>query len=248
MIKQFKAAIKPFLPGWFIKLYSKCWRYNKHWEYTKRPIKEAFTRIYQKKEWGSGPGEFFSGPGSVDPSVPAYAEKIKKFIRGKRITTVVDLGCGDFRVGSQIQLPDVKYIGIDVVQPLIQYNQVKYGSDDISFRCLDIIKDELPDAELCLLRQVLQHLSNEEIIQVLQNVHKYEYLVVTEVQPKPSIRIVPNKTKPHDYSTRLSNGSGIYLDCLPFNVKIAEVLLDTELKDYECNRGERLVTFLIHNN
>jgi len=34
---------------------------------------------------------------------------------------------------------------------------------DAQFLCLDIISDELPDGDLCLLREVLQHLSNREM-------------------------------------------------------------------------------------
>ena len=62
----------------------------------------------------------------------SYADVIRAFIRDKGITSVVDLGCGDFRVGSMLQIQGVKYIGVDIVSDLIDSNQDKYGNADTS--------------------------------------------------------------------------------------------------------------------
>jgi SAM-dependent methyltransferase len=83
---------------------------------------------------------------------------------------VVDLGCGDFRVAQLFVNDSIDYTGIDIVAPLIAHNEARFASHNVRFLCLDIISGELPDGDLCLLREVLQHLSNREITLVLQQV------------------------------------------------------------------------------
>ena len=76
-----------------------------------------------------------------------------------------------------------RYIGIDVVPSLIERNRSTFVAN-IEFKCLDIIKDKLPDADLCLIRQVMQHLSNREIVRLLKNTKRYRYVIVAEHQPE----------------------------------------------------------------
>jgi SAM-dependent methyltransferase len=119
--------------------------------------------------WGGiGGNEFFSGQGSLDKFAAPYVEWLTGFIAECGIKTIVDLGCGDFRIGQQIcSAISVKYVGVDIVLDLIAFNQSRYGNATVSFKCVDIIEDELPDGDLCLIRQVLQHLSNAQISRVL---------------------------------------------------------------------------------
>lgn len=249
--KRIKTAVKPYLPKWFINLYSKL--YRKWWlhdvrkYYKKMPIQEVFTQVYKQNIWGGTTGEYFSGPGSIDPTIPEYVRTIKNFIRKNGVTKVIDLGCGDFRVGSKLQMLNIKYVGVDIVQDLVKHNQKVFGNAYVSFICMDITEDNLPDADLCLIREVLQHLSNKEITKVLKNVSKYKYVIVTEHQLLSRIHVVPNKDKPHGPDIRLFENSGVYLECPPFNITIAKVLLDVEKKQYAISKGERLRTFLIQN-
>ena len=74
---------------------------------------------------------------------------------------VIDLGCGDFVIGSKLRSACGKYIAVDIFDDLINYNKVKYSDLQVDFKTLDITKDELPEADICFLRTVLQHLSNE---------------------------------------------------------------------------------------
>lgn len=213
--------------------------------YENLSVKEVFTKIYKNNMWGGVKGEYFSGPGSLDPSVVKYTNIIKNFIIKHKIIKVVDLGCGDFRVGRQIIISGMHYIGTDIVKPLVDHNKLMYSNENISFLCLDIIKDELPEGQLCLIRQVLQHLSNQEIVKILKKIKQYQYVIITEHMPDPLRKIIPNKDKPHGPDIRILYDSGVYLDLFPFNVKISKILLDTEIKDYSLCKGERLRTFLV---
>jgi hypothetical protein len=98
----------------------------------------------------------------------------------------------------------------------------------------------LPDGDLCLVRQVLQHLSNAEISKVLENVRKYKYLIVTEHYPNPVIKMKPNLDIPHGPTVRLRYDSAVVLDKPPFNLKNTQLLLDVEAEE-----ETRIKTFLV---
>ena len=129
---------------------------------------EVFRRIYADGLWGSvsDPNErFFSGPGTHDANfVATYCDAVEKFALARPEKLVaVDLGCGDFTVGSRIRPLFSKYIACDVVGPLIQRNEERFATLDVDFRVLDVTADPLPPADVVILRQVLQHLSNQQI-------------------------------------------------------------------------------------
>src|SRR3984885_7627401 len=68
-------------------------------------VKEAFTTIYSDALWGKSAttgGDFFSGSGSHQPNVVAtYVTAVKAFLESLDTKpSAVDLGCGDFSVGS----------------------------------------------------------------------------------------------------------------------------------------------------
>jgi hypothetical protein len=69
-----------------------------------------------------------------------------------RPLTIVDLGCGDFQVGHALTtwLPDLIYIGCDIVPELIEHHTHTYASERIRFCQLDIITDALPEGDVIL--------------------------------------------------------------------------------------------------
>ena len=183
--------------------------------------KEVFTDIYLNNRWGGEPGTFSSGGGSAIGAIVApYVTCIRKHLTelGADRLSVVDLGCGDFAVGRQLADECGRYIGVDVVEDLIRHNDSTYGTDRISFQCLDIIEDPLPPGDICFLRQVLQHLSNDQIRRILPKLDRYRWTFVTEHQPSASQLDRPNLDKPHDGNIRIHQRSGVYLDQPPFHV------------------------------
>ena len=182
---------------------------------------EVFSNVYRKNLWrkqfSTGGYKFYSGKGSDEQYAVPYAECIRSFYADNDILSVIDLGCGDFRVGAQFVDVCNHYTGIDCVKELVRYNEQNFGNDKINFLCLDITKDDLPNADLCLIRQVLQHLSNDDIKKVLEKCQKYRYVIVTE-HLLNHLRQDPNLDKEHGLHTRLFFGSGVYLNKEPFNI------------------------------
>lgn len=238
-----RSLLRRIVPARVINLY---WRVQRRTN-SKRSVQEVFTEVYERNLWGGAKGEYCSGAGSDESHAMQYAQMVRAFIREKGVRTVVDLGCGDFQVGSRLQMEGVRYIGVDVVEGLINRNQQLYGNTNISFKCVDITSGELPDGELCLIRQVLQHLSNEQIGSILRKAGKFKYVLVTEHYPAPTVNAVPNKDKPHGGDTRIINDSGVYLDKPPFNKSISRLLLEVDAGYWLKKRGETHRTYLIEN-
>jgi ubiquinone/menaquinone biosynthesis C-methylase UbiE len=223
----FRSLVSKITPD-RIKLMRKRWEWKgirKH--YSELPVQEVFSQIYRTKAWGEADGEkYCSGFGSDQEFATPYVGLIARFVRDRQVRNLVDLGCGDFRVGRQIwnACPEIRYTGVDVVPDLIAYNQSRFGSDNVQFRCADLLTGDLPDADLCLIRQVLQHLSNQEVLHALHRARKYKYVLLTEeIYTGPGKRL--NCDKPHGPDNRLYDRSGIYIELPPFNV-LSRVVLE----------------------
>jgi SAM-dependent methyltransferase len=212
-----------------------------------RDVADIFSEIYRDARWGGERGSFHSGSGSTSGHAESYAQVIKAFIKQHNVRRLVDLGCGDFRVGAQLIGADITYTGIDIVPSLVESNQRMYGSERVGFECMNIIDDELPDGDLCLVRQVLQHLSNEQIIKVLKNSEKYRYVIVTEHHPAPGALRHRNLDKPCGQDVRIYDGSAVFLDAPPFNRRVVATLADVDAGHYLMRPGERIRTQLIEN-
>ncbi len=182
-----------------------------------------FSEIYARAMWGSAEDSdgFSSGHGShIATHVEPYVVAVSQFLRAFATPpNVVDLGCGDFNVGRQIREHCAGYVACDVVPGLIERNRKKFCDLGVEFRCVDIISDPLPPGDVVILRQVLQHLSNEHIMRVVNNLGGYGYVVLTEYLPEGTF--VPNVDQPTGRFSRLARGieSGVVLTREPFFLK-----------------------------
>jgi SAM-dependent methyltransferase len=190
--------------------------------YGSLPVAEAFRRIYFTKSWGSDGKPFFSGAGSYGAVSDEYCAEVSAFIKNQKVRRVVDLGCGDFSVGRRIvETSEVEYIGVDIVPELIDYHKSHIYVPNVSFLCANIMTDKLPSGDLCLIRQVFQHLSNGEINQVLANVRHYPRILVSEELPDDPKSF--NLDKSHGPDVRSYYGSGVYLERPPFSVPVKDM-------------------------
>lgn len=206
--------------------------------------RQIFSDIYKTNTWGSnGTAQFYSGSGSDEKYASPYVSIVVNFIKQHGVKQVVDLGCGDFRIGKAIvDATGVDYTGVDVVDELVDYNNKTFGTKNIRFKSLNIVRNALPQGDLCLIRQVLQHLSNQDIAAVLKKTAKFKHLIVTEHLPNLE-HPVPNLDKFPDGDIRYSKGSGIYLDLPPFNRTVKE-LLRVEPEEHP---HSSIVTFQVFN-
>jgi len=242
-----KKFLRKFVPQTILYWYRQPKYAQKRQSNSLLTTQEVFTKIYRNNDWGGNQGEFCSGSGSDEILAKSYCEKVKEFIVKKSIQSIVDLGCGDFIIGKNLQVNNVSYIGIDIVKLLIDRNNNLFSNEKIDFVCLDIINDDLPNAELCLIRQVLQHLSNEQILKILKKIKQYKYVIITEHYPAENVTVRPNIDKPHGEDTRIIDNSAVYLDKPPFNLLGIQAFLEVKVDKYISYEGEQLKSFLIDN-
>jgi SAM-dependent methyltransferase len=186
-------------------------------------IQDTFRTIYRTKAWGDNGQPFCSGGGSRGSASDQYCTFVNTFIRDHQVRSVVDLGCGDFAIGRRIiEATGIDYTGIDIVPELIAYHSATVGDARVRFQCADITRDVLPAADLCLVRQVLQHLSNEEIALALRNLAQLSsMMLISEDVPRQPRSF--NRDKRHGPDVRSYHGSGVYVDEAPFWLSAVEV-------------------------
>ena len=181
----------------------------------------AFRGIYRVGKWGGGAWGFYSGAGSDDDVIGPYATTVNDYIRRHNIRSVVDLGCGDFRASSHLAPGVASYVGVDIVPELIARNQTEFGSPTIEFRCLDVVEDPLPDGQLCLIKHVLQHMSEADIQRLVPRLHKYQHVLAMDGR-----RSTPVNDE-SAYQSGETGGwyvNGLRLDQPPFNFHTEELL------------------------
>lgn len=197
------------------------------------PTKKAMEQIYAQNLWGGNKDEFYSGLGSHNPIiVKPYIEVVINFLKSfQESITVLDLGCGDFNIGKQILPYAKKYIAVDIAENVINYNKSKFIQENLEFLCLDIAKDALPEADVVIIRQVLQHLSNREVKMILSKLNAFKYILLTEHLPLSKFE--PNKDIISGQGIRLKKQSGLCIIEEPFNFKCEKEseLLSIELGD-----------------
>jgi SAM-dependent methyltransferase len=176
---------------------------------------ETFATPYADGWWGrTGSEAYFSGTGSLPENVGPYLRVVSEYIRKNAIRSVVDLGCGDFRASGALDLDGARYLGVDIVSRVIDHNTRHFGSSRIRFARLDVGRDPLPAADLCLIKQVLQHWSNAEILALLPRLDVYEHVLILDGWLTASATPGRNVDIPTGADYRRG---GLYLEAPPFN-------------------------------
>jgi hypothetical protein len=173
-MRNLKALVKRSAP-WLVMAYRRV-RYR---ELATRAPADTFTDIYARNAWGDA--ESVSGPGSSKQQTSAVRDQLPCIMRELGVQVLLDVPCGDFAWMRHIDLGGVTYIGGDIVEPLIQENQRLYGRPGRSFMHLDLTANELPPADLVLVRDCFVHLPLAMIEKALSNLRRSgaTYLLTT---------------------------------------------------------------------
>jgi SAM-dependent methyltransferase len=223
-VSGLKSAVKAVLPNSLLVARRKFLLRRTERRFRDASNAEIFSTVYERQHWGlQGRDDTFdSGDGSRDPAVVTpYIDAVRTFLDSLPAKPdVVDLGCGDFNVGRQIRPFAARYIAGDVVPALIERNRSLSDAADVDFRCLDIARDPLPEGDVVTIRQVLQHLSNADIAQLLPKLAQYEYAIITDHQPAGLF--TPNADIPSGPHIRVGIGSALDLAKEPFRLPFVE--------------------------
>lgn len=139
-----------------------------------------FSYIYKSKYWkGAGEGSL-SGAGSNENTTQKIKHELQSFFKQKKIQSILDIPCGDWKWMSTMDFQQVNYIGCDVVKEMIEKNSRLYARDNIKFMVKSLIDDDLPNADLIIVRDLLVHLDTSDILKCLENIKRnnFEYIAI----------------------------------------------------------------------
>lgn len=142
-------------------------------------IECKFSKIYRNHTWS---GKSLSGPGSELARTRKYVKLVNTILADPKlhIQSVVELGCGDWMFSKTISWGDRKYTGIDIVPELVEQLNRTYHSDNRIFLCLDFLSSSPPAGDLLIIKDVLQHLSNDSVTRFISTcLPLYHYALIT---------------------------------------------------------------------
>jgi hypothetical protein len=163
---------------------------KQNYKNTKKLI-NIFTEIYETNKWGDNNNPNYKGSSGLGSSIfynkKTYIPFIHKFLKKYKIKSVVDLGCGDFRIGLLLYgKKNIDYTGYDAYKGIIKYNNKKFKKyKNFSFIHSDftsvIERKHINNADLCIIKDVLQHLPNDTIIKFMDYItksNKFKYILL----------------------------------------------------------------------
>ncbi len=158
-------------------------------------MEQIFSSVYKKCTWGSNNNPEYNGS-SGDGSSPEYNVEyinfVKNFIKENNINSVVDVGCGDWRLGKTLFYDvDIEYNGYDVYSDLISHLKKEYIKPKFNFIHLDILNDRnlINCADLLIIKDVLQHWDNDTVrvfVDWVTSINKFKFVLVTNCTPNTS--------------------------------------------------------------
>ncbi len=142
---------------------------------------KVFTDIYERKTWGDG-----SGGGSVPEHLPEYRALVGSLIYfNGYVKRVLDIGCGLGWLAASIDWHGAWYIGMDVVPSAVEHTRklIDKGNGPTGIVIHgDALADELPPADLVLLKEVTQHLDNASVLTLIDRLRTYPLVLHTSVR------------------------------------------------------------------
>ncbi|KAH8898000.1 hypothetical protein GQ53DRAFT_818250 [Thozetella sp. PMI_491] len=129
-----------------------------------------FQKIYELNLFGSE--ESRSGQGSTLEQTEHIRKELGNLFADLGVRTVVDIPCGDFNWMQRLDLSNIKYIGGDIVDSMVDNNNKVFGAENIQFRVMNILSDPLPKADIVLCRDCLVHMRLDDGIRAIDNIKK----------------------------------------------------------------------------
>jgi len=109
------------------------------------------------------------GTGSLLENTVNVRQQLPKIIKDFSINSMLDAPCGDFSWMSTLDIKSiVDYTGGDIVSKMIVENEHNYPN--YKFIHIDVVNNTLPTVDLLFTRDLLIHLSNNDILKLIKNI------------------------------------------------------------------------------
>lgn len=144
-----------------------------------------------------------SGPGSTLENSQPYRDFLEAFIQEHDVTSILDLGCGDMEIMSNVDLrlkradgdgfDQVSYLGVDVIEDRVEANKDRFRArPELNFVTADLRSFMkiyyAADVDLVIVKDVLQHWEHVEICDFLeQALGRYKRMLITNCNYGPTV-------------------------------------------------------------
>jgi SAM-dependent methyltransferase len=191
------------------------------------PRREVFERIYATHLWA---GTSRSGPGSDPEHTIQYVRFVSDWLASHSdARRVVELGCGDWATSQLITfMPSHTYLGLDIVPAAIDSNRRRFGRPNVRFECCDFLSQRPRSGDVLLIKDVLQHLSNQNVKDFLERIlPRFRYAIITNdaarYEEKRFCGIVVSRKPLAQANVDVVDGGSrpLRLEDVPFNLEIA---------------------------
>lgn len=187
----------------------------------------VFEKIFRTNAWGDP--ESVSGAGSNSINTEVIRRELPALLRELNVKTMLDIPCGDFFWMKDVPFSAERYIGADLVEELIHRNTKLFGNSWRTFLRLDVLKENVPQVDLILCRDLLPHFSYRQIALALLHIKRSRshYLLTSTYTARPAnadvqtggFRPINLQTEPFNFPAPLKiinehcvYGDGIYYD------------------------------------
>ena len=137
-----------------------------------KDLANRFAAVFDQKLWGEE--GTISGPGSHkdNPMAISALSALETVIETYSIQSIADIPCGDFNFLSPLtrKYPNIKYVGYDIVQAIVEKNRCNHPS--LRFDVFDIVSDIPPTSDLIFTKELLIHLNNDHVMAAIENMRK----------------------------------------------------------------------------
>lgn len=199
---------------------------------------EVFTAIYKNNAWGDP--ESRSGSGSSLHQTNAVRAALPILLQHLNIKTLLDAPCGDCNWISQTDLSHLEaYIGTDIVEDNINNNCHRNIAPSTTFVVKNVISDPIAQVDLILCRDLLPHISFEQIKQTIKNFKKSgsKYLLTTTYEKNEK-----------NYDIHTGYWMPLNLEKSPFNFPKPLMVIDENATDWSNEKfGKRLALWLLED-
>lgn len=137
--------------------------------FKKHTLAEQFTYVYEANVWTDPESRSGAGSRRDSPCVSSAIDVLEMVYQDYGVRTISDIPCGDFNWMPAFldKHPDVEYHGYDIVDVLIKRNRAEYPL--LKFGVLNIVDQVPPKTDLIFCKDLLNHLSNDNVRQALRN-------------------------------------------------------------------------------
>ena len=183
-----------------------------------------FTKVFKKNLFHGD--ESMSGVGSNLDQTRELINLLPSVLQGLGVNSLLDIPCGDFNWMSQINYPNIKYTGADIVLPLVQHLNSKFGSSNRDFMRLNLVLEIPGKFDAVFSRDLLVHLNNTDALGAIRNVIASEssYFLTTTFPALKSNRDLPIITR--EIAWRPLN-----LELSPFNFPAPLLLINEKCSE-----------------